>query len=202
MPLVTEGHEIIIVDGGSEDDSVSICKDYTDNVYVTNKGRATQMNFGAKQAANDILVFLHADTTLPDNAATLITQALTNCKKNWGHFKVRLNGDHFVLRIVEFFMNKRSCLTGIVTGDQTIFIHKYLFESVNGYQNIPLMEDIELSKSLKKYSQPICMQSSVISSSRRWEANGYLNTIILMWKLRLLYFIGIPASQLVKRYYS
>lgn len=201
IPLIKEGHELIIIDGGSDDDTVDICNHYTTNVFVSNKGRAAQMNCGAAKASNDMLVFLHADTILPENSAYLITNSFCTSNKEWGHFKARLNGDKFILRIIEFFMNSRSCITGIVTGDQAIFIRKTLFDRINGFKNIPLMEDIEISKSLKKYSKPICIKSSVITSSRRWETNGYLKTIVLMWKLRLLYFFGVPANKLVKLYY-
>lgn len=202
MPLIKEGHEIIIVDGGSSDKTISICKNYTDNIFVATKGRSYQMNYGAAKASNGILIFLHADTILPENPTRLITNSFCASKKEWGHFKVRLSGDKLILRIIEFFMNSRSCITGIVTGDQTIFIRKTLFDRINGFKNIPLMEDIEISKSLKKHSKPICIKSSVITSSRRWETNGYLKTIVLMWKLRLLYFFGVSADKLVKRYYN
>lgn len=202
MPLTQQGHELIIVDGGSNDDTVSISKNFTDNVFETDKGRAHQMNFGASKASHDTLVFLHADTILPSDAVDKITNALSHTSNKWGHFKVKLTGESFILRVIEFLMNTRSCATGIVTGDQTIFIRKTLFNIINGYKNIPLMEDIEISKSLKKYSKPICMNSFVISSSRRWEENGYLKTIVLMWKLRLLYFFGVPAKKLVKHYYT
>lgn len=202
MHLIEAGHEVIIVDGGSEDDTVSICKKYTGNVLLASKGRANQMNCGAQKASKDILVFLHADTILPDNAAYQIINALSLSNSKWGHFKVKLNGENRLLRIIEFLMNTRSCFTGIVTGDQTMFIRRTLFEIIHGYKNIPLMEDVEISKSLKKYSMPICMKSSVISSSRRWETKGYLRTIFLMWKLRLLYFLGVSAKKLVKLYYS
>ena len=201
MPLVQEGHELIIVDGGSNDDTVSICKHYTDNVFIAPKGRSSQMNSGAKKASKDTLVFLHADTILPTHAGSLITNALSQSNNKWGHFQVRFNGSRPILRVIEFLMNTRSCITGIVTGDQTIFIRKTLFEKINGYRDIPLMEDIEISKSLKKYSKPICMKTSVLTSSRRWETNGYIKTIVLMWKLRLFYFFGVPADKLVKLYY-
>lgn len=199
-PFVEEGHELIIVDGGSEDETVPICKRYTDKVFVANKGRSSQMNLGANKSSNDILVFLHADTLLPDNAVYLITNSLSKANQ-WGHFRVCLNGKKPILRVIEFFMNTRSCITGIVTGDQTIFIRKHLFDKIGGYKDIPLMEDIEISKSLNKYSKPICLKSYVISSSRRWETNGYFKTIFLMWKLRLFYFFGVSADKLVKFYY-
>ncbi len=198
--LKDNGHEIIIVDGGSTDQTLSICKQYTDKVFNSGKGRAKQMNLGAKHASNDILVFLHADTILPDQAGLLVCTALNN--KNWGRFNIKLTGTHVVLRLIEFFMNIRSCLSGIATGDQAIFVYRKTFNSINGFKEIPLMEDIELSKSLKKISRPACVGVPVISSSRRWETQGYIRTILLMWRLRLLYFFGVPASQLVKQYYK
>ncbi len=198
--LIAKGHEVIIVDGGSSDQTLSIGKQYTDKVFSTAKGRAKQMNFGAKQASNDILVFLHADTLLPPNAEQLITQALEY--KCWGRFNIKLAGRHVFLRLIEFFMNIRSCLSGIATGDQAIFVYRESFNLIYGFKNIPLMEDIALSKSLKKISRPACVRTPVISSSRRWETQGYIKTILLMWRLRLLYFFGVPASQLVKQYYK
>ncbi len=198
--LKDNGHEIIIVDGGSTDQTLSICKQYTDKVFNSGKGRAKQMNLGAKHASNDILVFLHADTLLPEQARQLICTALSN--KQWGYFSIKLSGSHVVLRLIEFFMNIRSCLSGIATGDQAIFVYRESFNSINGFKEIPLMEDIEISKSLKKISRPACVPVPVISSSRRWETQGYIRTILLMWRLRLLYFFGTPASQLVKQYYK
>lgn len=198
--LMGKGYEVIIVDGGSTDQTLSICKQYTDKILSGDKGRAQQMNLGAKHASNEILVFLHADTFLPSNAEQFIDQALKH--KRWGRFNIRLKGNHILLRWVEFFMNIRSCLTGIATGDQAIFVCRDSFSFINGFRNIPLMEDIELSKSLKKISRPACVRVTVTSSSRRWETQGYIKTILLMWRLRLLYFLGVPASQLVKQYYK
>lgn len=202
IPLIDSGHEVIVVDGGSEDDTLTICKKFPITVLTSKSGRSTQMNHGASNASNEILVFLHIDTTLPINAATIITHSLQQQNFKWGHFKVRLDGTNYKLRVIEFFMNVRSCLTGIVTGDQTLFVNKTLFIKINGFKNIPLMEDIEISKSLKKFGRPICLPDKVVTSSRRWETEGYLKTVLLMWKLRLLYFFGVPANHLVKYYYS
>jgi len=202
IPLIKEGHEIIVVDGGSEDETISICKTYTDKVFISKKGRALQMNLGALHATNNILVFLHADTLLPNNVTPLILNALNKSDSQWGRFNVKFNNKNFIMSVIALLMNIRSCVTGIVTGDQTLFVKKELFNKINGYKEIPLMEDIELSKSLKKYSKPICLSASVISSSRRWETNGYLRTILLMWKLRFLYFFGVSANRLVRQYYS
>lgn len=201
--MVQQGHECIVVDGGSTDDTLSICSQYNVTCLKSEKGRAVQMNYGAAHAKNNILVFLHADTLLPYNAIAIINKCISakHSKYLWGRFNVKFTGQRFILRIIEFFMNLRSCITGIATGDQVVFIEKELFEKVNGFKQIPLMEDIEISKALKKYSRPICIKNKVITSSRRWELNGYWKTITLMWKIRLLYFFGVPADKLVKMYY-
>ncbi|HFD32566.1 MAG TPA: glycosyltransferase [Gammaproteobacteria bacterium] len=198
--LIKAGHEVIIVDGGSTDATLSICKKYTQCIVSSEKGRAKQMNVGVEYASNKIIVFLHADTFLPIDANLLIAQALKS--KQWGFFCIRLSGSHLLLRLIEFFMNIRSRLTGIATGDQVIFMQKDTFKKIGGFREIPLMEDIEISRALKKFSTPACICQHVISSSRRWETQGFISTIFLMWKLRLFYFFGVPASQLVKKYYK
>ncbi len=201
-PALQHGHELIIVDGGSSDDTLEKCKQYTDRIFSSPKGRAMQMNLGANRASNNILVFLHADTQVPQNFTECIVNSLMSKQYYWGFFKVKLSGKHLVLKLISYFMNLRSCLSGIATGDQAIFISKTLFETINGFKEIPLMEDIELSRLLKKHSRPCCINSCVTTSSRKWENEGVLKTVYLMWKIRLLYFFGMSSDKLVKIYYK
>ncbi len=195
------GHELILVDGGSTDNSLAQVQTWVDELVVVSEcGRARQMNAGARQARGDVLLFLHADTQLPDNADKLIRDSL-QVGNVWGRFNVRLSGKLWPLRIIEKFMNWRSCFTGIVTGDQGMFVLRDAFEYLGGFADIPLMEDIELSQRLKKISSPCCLQVPVITSSRRWEREGILRTVILMWGLRLGWFFGVSAQRLHKIYY-
>ncbi len=193
------GHEVIIADGGSTDATISFAQPLADIVLSAPKGRARQMNHGAQHCNGDALLFLHADTQLPNNALQAIERALAHSL--WGRFNVRLSGTHPMLWVIGFMMNQRSRLTGIATGDQAIFISRQTFDSINGYADIPLMEDIDISQRLKKIGRPACLQQTLITSSRRWERHGILKTVLLMWRLRLAYFLGTPAEQLVKRYY-
>ncbi|MBD3610497.1 MAG: TIGR04283 family arsenosugar biosynthesis glycosyltransferase [Gammaproteobacteria bacterium] len=199
QPFRRLGHEIILVDGGSSDDTLMLAEDLVDQIIGCDKGRARQMNYGARHAWGNILLFLHADTTLPDDALEQINLALK--KHEWGRFNVRLSGGNILLRFIERMMNWRSCVSGVVTGDQAIFMPKSTFIKVGGFADIPLMEDIELSKRLKKIGYPACVKSKVITSSRRWEENGIIKTILLMWQLRYAYYRGVKAEELVKRYY-
>ena len=198
--LVEQGHECIVVDGGSSDETASICSAYPVTFLHSDKGRATQLNYGASHASNTVLVFLHADSLLPACAVMEINKRLGN-KTSWGRFNVKFTGKHFLLKVIAALMNVRSCITGIATGDQAMFVFKDIFESVHGFPEISLMEDIALSKTLKQYSTPACIKQAVITSSRRWETNGYIKTILLMWKIRLLYFFGVPADKLAKMYH-
>jgi rSAM/selenodomain-associated transferase 2 len=192
-------HEIIIVDGGSVDNTLSIAHELTDSVIVSQPGRALQMNSGASIASGDVLLFLHADTFLPDNTAQIIGD-LAHRKNYWGRFDVRLSSNRFVFRLIEALMNLRSCLTSIATGDQAIFIERELFHGVGGFPEIALMEDIEISRRLKKISKPVCIRQKVITSSRRWESGGIVATVLLMWKLRLYYFFGASPEKLKQLY--
>ena len=195
-----QGHEIIVVDGGSQDNTIDCVDGMSDKLLISKAGRAMQMNIGAEQAGGEVLVFLHADTQLPDGADTLIINAISSNGK-WGRFNVRLSGNHILFRFIETLMNVRSCLTSIATGDQVIFVQTNLFKKVDGYPEIKLMEDIALSKRLKAIGKPVCIKKPVITSSRKWENEGILKTALLMWKLRLLYFLGVSPEKLFSQYY-
>ena len=194
-----QGHEVLIVDGGSADNTLSIAYDVTEVVIISKPGRAMQMNSGAATASGELLLFLHADTSLPDDALQILC-ALSQRKNCWGRFDVRLSGARFVFRLIENLMNLRSCLTSIATGDQAIFIEKKLFDHIGGFPEIALMEDIEISRRLRKISKPVCIKQRVTTSSRRWEKNGIVATVLLMWKLRLYYFFGTSPEKLKQLY--
>ncbi|WP_024297447.1 TIGR04283 family arsenosugar biosynthesis glycosyltransferase [Methylomicrobium lacus] len=191
--------EIIVADGGSRDATVAIAEALADRVVRAPKGRALQMNAGARLAKGDILLFLHADTVLPDNALRLIEQRLARGGQ-WGRFDIRLRGRPVLLKLIACMMNWRSRLTGIATGDQVIFVARQAFFGVGGYPDIALMEDIALSQLLKAIGPPLCLRAKVTSSGRRWEAFGVFRTILLMWSLRLRYFFGADPAELAELY--
>jgi len=203
--IIRQGHEVIIVDGGSRDNTLMISYEITDQVIVSKAGRALQMNSGAAIAKGDVLLFLHADTYLPENALQLILALfqLKNCSGEniWGRFNVRLSSNKRIFRVIEKLINLRSCLTSIATGDQAIFIEKNLFDRVHGFPEIALMEDVEISRQLKKSSRAKCLKHNVVTSSRRWETNGVVKTVFLMWRLRLYYFFGVSPEKLRRLYY-
>lgn len=200
QPYRDHGHEVIVIDGGSEDDTVVIAKSLADTVLQTTAGRSHQMNTGSNCAKGEVLWFLHADSELPERADELIINAVTTGTFTWGRFDVRLSGRQILLRVVEKMMNLRSRLTGIATGDQGIFISRKLFEQVGGYPDQLLMEDIALCKELKKYQSPVSIREKMVTSSRRWEKNGVIRTILQMWILRAAYYLGVPADKLALRY--
>jgi rSAM/selenodomain-associated transferase 2 len=197
--LREQGHEVILVDGGSGDETIALAQSMVDRLLAAPAGRALQMNVGAQAASGGVFWFLHADTRLPDKAAHRIIEAVQHAG-GWGRFDVRLSGDRFLLRLVERMMNWRSRFTGVATGDQGIFVTRELFERVGGFADLPLMEDIDLSSRLKRQQWPVCLRDTLITSSRRWEQQGVLRTIALMWYLRLAYFLGVPAARLATRY--
>lgn len=201
QPLRRRGHEVMVVDGGSVDGTPELSKPFVDRVVVSLRGRSRQMNAGAKLANHEILLFLHGDTILPSEADRLIKEGIDQTGKIWGRFDVKLSGDHALLRLIEHLINWRSRVSGIATGDQAIFVKRQIFEAIGGYPEIDLMEDIALTKRLKKYGRPLCLRERVITSSRRWEEKGYLRTVFLMWSLRLAYFLKINPSRLAKFYY-
>ena len=197
-PLRARGHEVIVVDGGSDDGTPEFARSRADRVLVAPRGRAQQMNAGARGAAGDALVFLHADVRLPRDADRMVLQALAT--RLWGRFDVRLDSSRALLALVSAMMNLRSRLSGIATGDQTLFVRREAFERLGGYAQIPLMEDIELSSRLRRAGRPACLRAHVLASARRWEARGALRTIALMWRLRLAYFLGADPARLAERY--
>jgi len=199
-PLRGRGAEVIVVDGGSSDGTPTRAAPHADCVISAPRGRASQMNAGAGQARNEILLFLHADTLLPESADALIVEGLKRSRRGWGRFDVAISGSHPLLRVVAWLMNVRSRLTGIATGDQAIFTTRSLFTAAGGYPAIALMEDIALCKQLKRFGPPLCLRHRLTASGRRWEKRGVVRTILLMWRLRLAYWLGADPGKLAVRY--
>lgn len=199
QPLRQQGCEVIVVDGGSRDDSVAIAQAWADVTLPSPAGRALQMNAGAKVAQGDYLLFLHADTQLP--AALSLTQLL-HSQPSWGFFKLRLNSRKSLLPMVQALMNLRSSLTAVATGDQAIFVRRQVFIAQGAYPAIPLMEDVALCKRLRRLAKPLVVADPVLSSSRRWLQHGVLKTIMLMWLLRLGYFLKVSPQRLHSLYYG
>ena len=197
--LRQQGHEVIVVDGGSNDNTISLARPLCDRIIQSKKTRAIQMNAGAEEATGHCILFLHADTTLPSGLSDLFLR-LQNIEKEWGRFDIRLSGREYLFRVIERCMNIRSRLTGIATGDQAVFVGKQLFDDINGFPEIALMEDIAISRLLMKISKPVCLREKVLSSSRRWEENGIIETILKMWLIRLLYFFNFDTNRLEKMY--
>ena len=210
-------YQVILVDGGSTDNSVALAKELIESLIDSSPsvisvqvidwqiiesaaGRALQMNAGAELAMGDVLLCLHADTQLPNHAIADITSAVRQAA--WGRFDVRLDSSAWMLKVVSQMINWRSRLSGIATGDQAIFIKKPLFEQLGGYPQQPLMEDIELCKRLKAIGKPACLRSKVITSARRWQQYGTWRTIGLMWHLRFDYWRGVSADNIKQRYYK
>jgi rSAM/selenodomain-associated transferase 2 len=193
------GHEVIVVDGGSTDDTLALSRQRADAAIAGPRGRARQMNAGARLASGDVLLFLHADTGLPPAAHERITGAVAEGAA-WGRFDVRIDGRSPMLRVVAAMMNARSRLTGIATGDQAMFVRRDLFERLGGFPDQPLMEDVELSRRLRAWAAPACLRERVVTSGRRWERRGVWRTIVLMWRLRWRYWRGAAAEELARAY--
>lgn len=191
--------ELIVVDGGSDDPTATLATRHPVQLIVAPRGRASQMNAGARASRGDHLLFLHADTRLPAHAGSLIVDALAG-DRIWGHFKIALTGRSAWLQVVAWCMNTRSRLTGIATGDQALFMTRRAFETAGGFPAQPLMEDIEMSRRLKRLSPPAYLHARVVSSGRRWEQHGVWRTIVSMWRLRLRYWLGIDSHTLAREY--
>ncbi len=208
QPLLARGAQLVLVDGGSRDGTLDLVRQQAGLQCISApRGRARQMNAGAQflreAGGNSPLLFLHADTTLPPDADALIATALADGRHVWGRFDVSIEGRHRLLPLIAWFMNGRSRLTGIATGDQALFMTRAAFEAVGGFPDQPLMEDIELSARLKRLQpigRPACLRARVRTSGRRWETRGVWRTVLLMWRLRLAYWRGVPATRLAERY--
>lgn len=199
-PLRAAGHEVLVIDGGSDDGTPDLAAPRADRVAAAPRGRASQMNAGARLASGDVLLFLHADTRLPPRADRLVLEGLAGSGRAWGRFDVRIDGRHPLLGFVGALMNARSRWTGIATGDQAIFVRRDAFAAVGGFPPLALMEDVALSAALKRISAPLCLRERATTSGRRWEARGVLRTVVLMWWLRLRYFLGASPERLAERY--
>ena len=201
QPLRGNEMEVIVVDGGSVDATIALATPLADRLLVAARGRAVQMNAGAAQARGDVLVFLHADTILaPAAVATMLAKLATTCRR-WGRFDVTIVGRLRLLKLIAALMNWRSRITGIATGDQAIFVDRALFEAVGGFAPLPLMEDIALSKMLKRVAgAPLCLSTRIVTSGRRWEARGLWRTIVCMWRLRLWFLLGVDPARLARSY--
>ena len=202
MPLMARGVRVLVADGGSADDTPARARRFGGvEVIEAARGRAAQMNAGAQAASGArVLLFLHADTTLPPDADRLIEQALAGGRHVWGRFDVRIAGRPRMLRVVAACMNVRSRWSGIATGDQALFMTRAAFDAIGGFPEQPLMEDIEMSKRLRTLSRPACLRERVITSGRRWESRGVWATIVLMWRLRWAYWRGASPQLLARRY--
>jgi rSAM/selenodomain-associated transferase 2 len=194
--------ELLVVDGGSTDDSRAVvARVEAARWLAARRGRAAQMNAGARAARGDVLLFLHADTMLPAGAGAAILAALADRRVVGGRFDVRLDSPRPLLAAVGWLMNRRSRLTGICTGDQGIFVRRAVFEALGGYPEIPLMEDVEFTRRLKRRGRLAALPLRVVTSARKWETEGIVRTVVLMWTLRLLYALGTPPARLHRWYY-
>jgi len=199
-PYRARGVEVVVVDGGSRDATVAQATPLADQVVSAARGRGAQMNAGAACACGEVLLFLHADTRLPTDADRIVLAALAWSGREWGRFDVKISGRSALLPVIAMFMNLRSRLTGIATGDQSMFVRRQAFEEVGGFPPTALMEDIALSKELKRRGRPICVGFKAITSGRRWEQNGVIVTMVTMWGLRLAYYLGAHPGLLARFY--
>ena len=195
-----EAAEVMVVDGGSTDRTTAVVRTTPARLVVSPRGRATQMNTGARQAAGDVLLFLHADTRLPAGAGRDIQECIADARCVGGRFDIRLDSTRPLLRLVGLMISLRSRLTRVATGDQAIFVRRAVFERLGGFPERPLMEDVAFSRTLKKAGRIACLRARVTSSARRWEKHGAVRTILLMWALKLLFLAGVPPARLKRLY--
>ena len=199
-PFRQRGVEVIVVDGGSRDRTMELARPLADRTIAAPRGRGAQMNAGAAIATGDVLLFLHADTRLPPDVDGLLLEAMRDSTWQWGRFDTRIEGGNPLLAMVAGFMNWRSLITGIATGDQAMFVRRAAFDAAGGFPDIPLMEDVALSKRLKRIGRPLGLAARVVTSGRRYHKRGVIRMILLMWRLRFEYFLGVEPAALARRY--
>ena len=203
LRTVCPAAEVIVVDGGSEDGTGTVARQFPWVTYLSGRrGRASQMNAGAAVANGEVLLFLHADTLLPAGADTAILEAFNDPEVVAGRFDVSFDNPRPIFKVIAFFINLRSRLTKICTGDQALFVRRKTFEELGGYPDIPLMEDVELAKRLKRKGATSCLRVKVTTSARKWEQGGVLRVVLLMWALRFCYFVGVSPHRLHRWYYG
>jgi len=195
--------EIVVADGGSSDATLEIVRRFPRvKLVLAPRGRARQMNAGARAARGEILLFLHADTALPPGATEAVTEALRTPEVFGGRFDVRFDSNRPIFRLIAAMMNARSRLSGIATGDQAIFVRRPIYDALGGFPDIPLMEDVDFSRRLKRQGRLACLKLRVTTSARKWQREGALRTILLMWALRFLHFAGVQPARLHRWYYG
>ena len=194
------GHEVIVVDGGSTDATWALASGHCDRIISSPPGRALQQNAGARVAHGDVFWFVHADTRIPHVAAEELLARLAQQPQCWGRFDVCFESPRPSLRVIAACMNLRSRLTAIATGDQGLFVCREYFYRLQGFADQALMEDVELTRRLKRIAPPLCLDSRIVTSSRRWETRGIARTILLMWWLRAAYFFGVDPQRLARWY--
>jgi rSAM/selenodomain-associated transferase 2 len=199
-PARARGVEIVVADGGSNDQTIAIARPLCDRIVNAPRGRGTQMNAGAAAARGDVFLFLHADTRLPENFDTLVISGITASKRAWGRFDIRIVGRHSLLPVVAAMMNLRSRITGISTGDQAVFVTREAFSALGGFPDVALMEDLVLSRRLNRLTRPLCLSARATTSGRRWDERGFFRTVFLMWRLRLAFFLGASPDALARSY--
>jgi len=195
-----DADELVLVDGGSSDETQEILQESGLRWLTSKCGRGAQMNAGVRVCESEIILFLHADTDISSSHIDILRELAAKPAYVGGRFDVRLSGAHPALRVIEWFINLRSRLSRISTGDQAMFVRRDVFEAMGGFADIALMEDIEFSRRLKRLGRIACIRRTVCTSSRRWERHGIIRTMLLMWRLRLFYWLGVPAERLARIY--
>lgn len=192
--------EIVVVDGGSSDASVAIARPLCDFVFVAPRGRARQMNAGARASHGDVLVFVHADTIVPSSFSADIATALSDPAVVGGRFDVQLDSRALPFRVIGALISLRSRISRTATGDQAIFVRRDVFDRLGGFPQLELCEDLEFSRRLKRAGRVACLRSRVTTSARRWNRDGVVRTVLKMWMIRAMYLIGVPPARLKRMY--